>query len=246
MDKTKEEFVYFVRNAVTDKNCDAYIELYQFLLGCFVRADKNLTGKVALADFDALIEEAAALPRRYGFAPKSSDMYANDAARQAARATLFAGINASRDGAITFAEWISYAEKHIFSKVATLKKDPLTSPNVSKADFIAFIKKAVNKSNPEYKELYHFLLKCFTDADRDRDGAVNPKEFDAMIEEAAGAPRRFGLAPLSSAMYKTEAARLAARTQEFRTMDVNNDGTIAFSEWLNYAVTHIVGKVAKV
>ena len=67
MDKTKEEFVYFVRDAISDKNSDAYIELYQFLLGCFVRADKNFTGKVSVGDFDAVIEEAAALPRRYGF-----------------------------------------------------------------------------------------------------------------------------------------------------------------------------------
>jgi len=245
MEKTREEFVNFVRQAVSDKTSDAYVELYQFLLGCFVRADKSYTGKVSLENFDALIEEAAALPRRYGFAPKTSDLYASDSARRAARAQLFAGINGGRDGYVTFSEWLKYAEKHVFAKVNTLEKDPLTSPNVSKAEFIAFIKKAVNKSSPEYNVLYYFLLQCFTDADKDRDGAVNAKEFDAMIENAAVAPRRFGLAPATSSLYKTDADRLAARTKEFRTMDVNNDGTISFSEWLNYALTHIAGKVAK-
>lgn len=65
-----------------------------------------------------------------------------------------------------------------------------------------------------------------------------------MIEVAAAAPRRFGLAPKSSEMFKTDADRLAKRKADFSKMDVNNDGTISFNEWLNYAVEHIISKVA--
>lgn len=32
----------------------------------------------------------------------------------------------------------------------------------------SFIKKAVDKGTPEYRQLYYFLLKCFTEGDRDR------------------------------------------------------------------------------
>ena len=130
------------------------------------------------------------------------------------------------------------------AKSKTLNKDILAGENVTKEEFVEFIRKAVNKSNPEYRELYFFLLKCFTDADKDRSGGVDPVGFDAMIEQAAAAPRRFGLAPPSSVMFKTDAERLAKRTEYFKTMDVNNDGTISFDEWLTYAVNHIIGKVA--
>ena len=88
-----------------------------------------------------------------------------------------------------------------------------------------------------------YNIKCFPSY-QDRDGAVKPVEFDAMIEVAAAAPRRFGLAPSSKEMFKTDAERLAKRKEYFATMDVNNDGTISFDEWLDYAFNHIVGKVA--
>ena len=244
MDKTKEEFSRFIKQAMEDKNSDAFIELYSFLLGCFVRADTDMDGKVTMGDFDSLIEEAAALPRRYGYAPQAKEMYATDVDRKAARAMMFMQMNIAKDGYITLEEWVGFSLKHIMSKVNTLSKDILAGQNVTKEEFLDFIKKAVNKSNPEYRELYFFLLKCFTDADQKRIGGVDPQGFDAMIEEAAAAPRRFGLAPSSSAMFSSDAERLAKRTEYFKTMDVNNDGTISFDEWLNYAVTHIIGKVA--
>ena len=246
MEKSKEEFVVFIRQAINDRKSEAFIELYQYLVQCFVRADRYMEGKVNVSNFDSMIEEAAALPRLHGFAPTSASMFASAAARKTARAEMFSKMNTAKSGYITLEEWVTFALNHIVGKVATLPKDYLgaTSKDVSKEEFIAFIKKAVNKGTPEYRELYYFLLKCFVDADQDRDGAVKPEEFDAMIEIAADAPRRFGLAPSSSAMFKSDAARLAKRKEYFNSMDVNKDGTISFDEWLNYAVTHIVGKVA--
>jgi hypothetical protein len=41
--------------------------------------------KVTVDMMDSLVEEAAALPRRYGFAPKNEEMYSSDAQRKAAR-----------------------------------------------------------------------------------------------------------------------------------------------------------------
>ena len=244
MEKTREEFVIFVRNAMANKESDAFTELYNFLLGCFIRADADLDGKVYIDDFDTLIEEAAALPRKYGFAPKSEFMYSNDDIRKTARAQMFKDINTAKDGYITFEEWVKFSVNHILGKASTLGKDMLGGQDVTKGEFIDFIKKAVHKTTPEYRSLYFFLLKCFTDADRDRDGAVNSKEFDAMIEIAADVPRRFGLAPSSSKMFRNAGERLAKRQEYFRTMDLNKDGTISFDEWLKYAYEHIVTKVA--
>jgi len=244
MEKTKEEFARFVKHAMEDRNSDAFIDLYSFLVGCFVRADNDMDGKVCMGDFESLIEEAAALPRRYGYAPKAEDLYASKVERNSARAKMFMDMNSAKDGYITLEEWVAFSLKHIASKVDTLSKDILAGQNASKEEFLDFIKKAVNRSSPEYRDLYFFLLKCFTDADKDRDGAVKPHEFDAMIETAAAAPRRYGLAPPSDAMYKSEAERLTARTEHYKAMNVKQDGMLTFDEWLNYAVTHIIGKVA--
>ena len=138
---------------------------------------------------------------------------------------------------------LTFSMTHIKSKLETLPKDPLTSDEVTKEEFLAFISKAVDRESSEYNDLYFFLLDCFSDADQDRDGAVNPQEFDRMIEVAADAPRRHGLAPQSSDLYKSDDERLAKRKEYFNTMDVNKDGTISFDEWLKYAFDHYIGKV---
>ena len=95
-----------------------------------------------------------------------------------------------------------------------MPKDVLGGSNqeVTKWEFISFVKKAVDKSGPEYRELYFFLVKTFVDGDINRDGSVGPKAFDKMIEAAARAPRRFGLAPSSDQMFGTPAVRLFNET----------------------------------
>jgi hypothetical protein len=245
MDKTKEEFVRFIKQAISEKDSDAFVELYHFLLGCFIRADTGLEGKVQEDQFDAMIEEAAALPRKYGYATKAEVLYPSEEERKAARAKMFRDMNTHKDGYITFEEWLSFSIKHIMVKVSTLSQDILSGAG-TKEDFIAFMKKAVDNTTSEYRDLYFFLLKCFVDADRNHEGAVNPKQFDTMIEVAAAAPRRFGLAPESREMYKSEADRLSKRAGHFYTMNVRRDGRISFDEWLAYAMNHIAGKVASV
>ena len=44
-------------------------ELYQLLLMRFTWADNDFDGKIRLRDFDAMVELAANLPSRFGFAP---------------------------------------------------------------------------------------------------------------------------------------------------------------------------------
>ena len=79
--------------------------------------------------------------------------------------------------------------------------------SLTKAEFVGFVKRATDKSSPEYRELYFFLLKTFQAGDVMRTGEVDAVTFDRMIEDAADAPRRHGLAPKSSAMFATDAVR---------------------------------------
>ena len=115
-------------------------------------------------------------------------------------------MDTDESGYITLEEWIAFAVNHITDKMVRIPKDILggSSDNVSKQDFLDFIKKAVDRSTPEFNELYCFLLKTFQDGDEEKTGEVGPVAFDKMIEAAAEAPRRFGLAPKSSAMFKTD------------------------------------------
>lgn len=244
MEKTKEEFVVWIRQAVQDRKSESFVELYQFLVQVFVRADRYLKGKVDIAYFDSMIEEAAALPRLHGFAPETSSLYSSAGARMTARAQMFRSMDDNGDSYITLDEWIDFALRHIQAKIHTLPKDFLggSTEDVTKEEFIGFIKKAVVKGTPEYRELYFFLLNCFVEGDSDHSGSVDLSEFDAMIEIAAAAPRRFGLAPSSTAMFASNKARIAKRREYFTKMDVNGDGKISFDEWFKYAFDHIVGK----
>ena len=73
--KSKEDFIWFVKKAVTDKKSYSHTELYHSLLKLFVDADTNRDGLVSKASFSKLIDAAAAMPRAYGYAPPDNELY---------------------------------------------------------------------------------------------------------------------------------------------------------------------------
>jgi hypothetical protein len=243
MDKTKEEFAIFLHQAMNDHSSPAYEELYHFLVNCFVHADVNFDGKVTIDNFDGLVEMSATPPRKLGFAPKTADFYPNESVRKEARAKMFKEI--SKTGYISLEQWVSWATKHIGEKQKTIK-DFLSghSKDVTKAEFSAFLKKAVNKGTPESKQLYFFLLECFQEGDHNMNGAVDPVAFDKMVEAAARAPRALGLAPKTKDIFPTDAVRLSKRAELFAQMDTDHSGLISLNQWLEFAHKHIMQKVA--
>merc|ERR1712223_997613 len=168
--------------------------------------------------------------------------------RKAARTKQFKEMDTDKTGYITLNEWIKFAINHIIKKVTQLPKDYLSgsADDVSKEEFIAFIKRAVNTKSPKYKELYAFLMRTFQAGDKEGYGEVGPAEFDEMIECAANAPRRFGLAPKTEDMFKTKGERFVNRVGLFSKMNTQSTGKISFDEWLAFALEHIGGKVATV
>ena len=80
--KSKEDFIWFVKKAVTDQKSYSHSELYHSLLKLFVDADTNKDGLVSRASFSKLIDAAAAMPRAYGYAPTDAELYKSGAVNE--------------------------------------------------------------------------------------------------------------------------------------------------------------------
>jgi len=249
----KRQFFGFVKGALKGKESPEYKQLYHYLLKCFTDADNNFDGRVGFKEFEMLIEAAAFLPRRFGYAPSTPELYKTDWERLQARMTLFNALKITSEGSrerkeefITFAKWLEYAVGHIAEKAKSLQDSDMQGRlETSKEDFRAFvIAAAKSRHSREYKELYHFVLKCFTDADTDLDGLIDLNSFQSLIDIAVIAPRRFGFAPQSSDMYTSEEQKFEARAKIFRSLDPGGTGYIDFDTWLHYIYTHICEKTA--
>ena len=118
MEKSREDFIAFIKNAVADAGSADHQELHDFLVACFNHNDVNGDGKIIPEKIDSLVDESAALPRKLGFAPKNEDIYPTDEAKKDARAKLFAEISGS--GHITLDQWIKWATEHIAAKAPGL------------------------------------------------------------------------------------------------------------------------------
>merc|ERR1712029_1133432 len=106
--KSKEDFIWFVKKAVQDKKSYSYSELYHSLLKIFVDADTNRDGLVSKNSFSKLIDAAASMPRVYGYAPADSDLYKTGDDKEAARQKMFDSMDLKSTGVITFDEWLKF------------------------------------------------------------------------------------------------------------------------------------------
>jgi len=120
-----------------------------------------------------------------------------------------------------------------------------TDMGKSKHEFVNFVNAAIsNASGTEAVELYKYLNRVFINNDYNYDGLVGPIGFDAMVKEAAHAPRRFGFAPHASEMYDSEEAQAEAHANLFKELCADGD-ELTFSSWYDWSVSHIREKYAK-
>merc|ERR1711868_277928 len=181
--KSKEDFIWFIKKATSDRKCDAHSELYHALLKMFVDADTNYDGLVSRESFSKLVDKAASITRAYGYAPPDSELYKTEEERDLARKKMFDSMDLKSTGVITFDEWYRFSMEHIAAKTATIAPHPILDHG-SKEQYVEFIKKATDASSAENLEMYWFLVEIFTDADSNKDGLTHPdKDMTAEDEE---------------------------------------------------------------
>jgi len=245
--ESKEMFIKFVKEAAKSKESPEYEELHYFLMQCFVECDLDFDGLIRPSDFDSLVERAGALPRKWGFAPTTLEMFKNKD-KDVFRKDLFTKINKSKTGTIHFDEWLEWSYAHVVEKARMLSvEDAKSKMETNVQDFKKWvIAAAKSRESPEYKELYHFLRDCFTRSDESQTGLVDAQGFDRMIELAAQAPRRFGLAPPTNKTYKNDEERIKKRQEMFDSIASRNRRSfrdkIPFQSWLQWAYAHICEK----
>merc|ERR1712137_961311 len=230
--KSKEDFIWFVKKAVQDKKSYSYSEMYHCLLKMFVDADTNKDGLVSKSSFSNLIDAAASLPRAYGYAPEDSELYKTEAEKDAARQKMFDSMDLKSTGVITFDEWLKFCREHIAAKTATMDPHPIIDQG-SVDEYKKFIKAAIdNSSSAEALELYWYMLEIFTDHDADKDGIIKMAEFPSMIEEFLATPLKHSLAVPAEDQFEAL----------FKKYDPRNDGRLTVDEWMSLAKEEVYKK----
>jgi len=110
---TVEEYLAFLDKAVNDKKSGASASFYQYLLTTFVEADAGCKGKISFAEFNKLIDLAAATPRYFKLAPDSQDT--------AARKAMFESMDSTQSGFVTFRKFLRFTRTHVRAKLASRK-----------------------------------------------------------------------------------------------------------------------------
>merc|ERR1712227_660489 len=230
--KSKEDFIWFVKKAVTDKKSYSHSEMYNSLLKLFVDADTNKDGLVSKASFSKLIDAAMGMPRAYGYAPADSELYKSEPEKDASRQKMFDSMDLKATGVITFDEWLKFCREHIAAKTATMDPHPIIDQG-SVDQFKNFIKAGMASPNsPEHLELYWYMLEIFTDHDPTREGIVKMSEFHAMMNELLAVPKKHGLATPAEDQYETL----------FKKYDPRKDGRLTVDEWMSLVSEEIYKK----
>merc|ERR1712013_215694 len=75
MSKSKTDFVQFAKTAILQPASAEGLEMHKFLTQCFWDADTDYDGLVSYQGFNKMVGEAAAVPRKFGFAPHTRELY---------------------------------------------------------------------------------------------------------------------------------------------------------------------------
>merc|ERR1711970_381055 len=241
--KSKEDFIWFIKRAIKDKKSDSYAELYYCLIKMFVDADTNKDGLVSRASFSKLIDMAASIPRIYGYAPTDAELYKTEDEKEQARQKMFDSMDLKATGVITVDEWLKFCMEHIIAKTATLAAHPILDHG-NLEEFKTFVKAALKIGSPENTELYWFLVELFTESDPDRDGIVMLNEFSGMLDKALETPKKLGMSHPDKGLFDTdEAKRKESHHAIFKSFNPVGDDKMCLDEWIKLAMEGVFKKM---
>merc|ERR1712055_598529 len=242
--KSKEDFIWFIKKAVGDKKSYAHSELYHCLLKMFADADTNNDGLVSRATFSKLVDIAASIPRLYGYAPVDTELYKTEEEKELAEQKMFDSMDLKASGVITFDEWVKFCQDHIVAKTATLEPHPILDCD-DMEKFKAFVRKAVQPGTAENTELYWYLLEFFTDCDTDMDGIVVADDFPSMVDRVLSKPKELGYShvDIKPLVLDDLSKRKENQLALFKKFNPRSDGRMCVDEWMSLAMEAIFKKV---
>ena len=224
----------------------------------FVDADTNKDGLVSRASFSKLIDMAASIPRKYGYAPLDSEMYKTEVEKEDARKKMFDSMDLKSTGVITFDEWYKFSMEHIIAKTATLAAHPILDGNIEQ--FKQFLKVAVTPGSEENTELYWFLVELFTEHDTDKDGIVMLVDFPTMMDRMLETPKKLKLSHPDQVCYNNRKFQFLilqlqglfeedkSKREEhhkvmFKTYNPRGDDRMCLDEWVKLAMEGVFKKM---
>jgi len=200
MGTSKHDFIHFIKEAMASEQSAQAKELHKYLVKCFLDADSDYDGLVTYKGFNKMIAQAAAVPRRFGFAPHTREMYATKEEFEAARTGLYNQLSGA-EGKVTLENWIGWAKPHIVAKAADLEDNRYARWERSAEDFARFyqgVAKAGSTHNKktsdstQLKEFYVLNSQQFLEADVHHRGWLDKAEFDNLIKVHDALKARFG------------------------------------------------------
>jgi len=237
MMQSKNKFVSFINNAVSNPNSPEGVQLHQFLVKCFVDNDSDYDGLVSYKGFNNMVQQAALAPRRFGFAPHTREMYSSVEEYETERTAVFNRLDSDGQGRITLESWLLWAKEHIAIKDDNLQEHEFSRWKRSKADFISFFKGVVkdssthctkSSSSTQYKEFYILNNRIFVNCDTNRNGLLDEASFERLIGMNESISKRFGFNWYSNVKFS----------------DVAVDGKVSWMNWFNYNLSLIKKETA--
>jgi len=190
--KSKEDFNWFIKRAISDPQSDAHAELYHRLLKMFVDADTNKDGLVSRASFSKLVDMADSIPRMYGYVPLDGELYRSEEEKDKAIQAMFDSMDLKSTGVITFDEWFRFSMEYIAAMTATIAPHPILDYG-NKDEFLEFLKTAVQPGTPENTEMYWYLVELFTESDSNKNGLITVQAFPSMVDRLVEIPMKLGI-----------------------------------------------------
>jgi len=193
----KKAFIAWCNNAVKDQG-NAKNEFYGFCALSFGDVDVDKDGFINVEQFDRLLEKVAAIPRRYGLAPLSSE---DPEERLKRHKVIFDALdtkNGPARGVLGLDQCMEWTFEHLAGKIAQIPAGDVSlyhPEDYTETQYLAFIERALVPGSHENSEYYNFILNCFVEADTKCQGRVNYEQFGELLCRAASVPRQFGLAP---------------------------------------------------